>query len=77
MRYLASVEHELFQGEIAMKVIILTDGRGPLLMAQAKSTTTSPLVPVVIAETPVSDGRVGQNEVRVAAYEVTAPRYSR
>jgi hypothetical protein len=60
-----------------MKVIVLTGGRDTLLMAQAKSTTTSPLIPVVIAETPVSDGRVGKDEVRVAAYEVTAPRCSR
>jgi hypothetical protein len=73
VRYLASVEHELLQGGIAMKVIVLTGGRGTLLMAQAKSTTTSPLIPVVIPETPVSDGRVGKDEVRAAAYEVTTP----
>ena len=60
-----------------MKVVVLTGGRGTLLMAQAKSTTTSPLIPVVITETQVSDGRVGKDEVRVATYEVSAPRYSR
>ena len=77
MRYLASVEHELLQGGIAMKVVVLTGGRGTLLMAQAKSTTTSPLISVVITEAPVFDGRVGRDEVRVTAYEVSAPRRSR
>ena len=60
-----------------MKVIVLAGGRGTLLMVQAKSTTTSPLIPVVIAETQVSDGRVGKDEVRAAAYEVTALQCSR